>query len=232
MKNSITLLMLIFFIFSAKSQNLKILKDSIFIDSSYLIIEELKININNEKVTNKIYAITQSTYEILDKPFLGKPEERIKKKKDSINIRILENSLRELNTGFENYEIYFDRNNIINISIALQSYGSPWEAIQYYCFDLKNGERVGVDLFVKKQILLEKIRKKLNQKNINLSLKLNDLLNFKIITDKERNISGINFSIFDTKNLRNSGYEEHIINFKKNEIIKHISSKYRARFFE
>jgi hypothetical protein len=223
MTNKFIALVLIFFSISVNSQNLKILKDSVFVDSSFLVIEELKINSNIEEANNKIYAITQNTYEIFEKPFVGKPEERIKMKKDTISNRILKNTLRESNSGFEHYEIYYDKNNIINISIAIQSYGSPWEAIHYYCFELNNGKRVGINLFVNQQIILKKIGKKLKDQDINLSIKPNDLLNFKIITDKNKNISGIDFSIFDTKNYRNSGYEEFIVHFEWKEIEKYIS---------
>lgn len=60
-------------------------------------------------------------------------------------------------------------------------------------------------------------------------VKANDLLNFKIITDKNKNISGIDFSIFDTKNYRNSGYEEFIIHFEWKEIENYISPIFKKR---
>jgi hypothetical protein len=232
MTNKLITLVLVFFSISVNSQNLKILKDSVFVDSNFLVIEELKINSNIEKANNKIYAITQSTYEIFEKPYIGKPEERIKMKKDTISNRILKNTLRESNSGFEHYEIYYDKNNIINISIAIQSYGSPWEAIQYYCFELNNGKRIGINLFVNQQILLKKIRKRLKDQDKNLSIKPNDLLNFKIITDKNKTISGIDFSIFDTENYRNSGYEEFIVHFEWKEIENYISPIFKKRFLK
>lgn len=227
-KNNIALIF-VFFSILVNSQNLKILKDSVFVDSGFLVIEELKINSNIEKANNKIYSITQSTYEIFEKPFVGKPEQRIKMKKDTISNRILKKTLREANSGFEHYEIYYDQNNIINISIAIQSYGSPWEAIHYYCFDLNNGQRVGINLFVAQQSLLKKIEKKLKDEEIELAIKPNNLLNFKIITDKNKNISGIDFSIFDTQNYRNSGYEEFTVHFEWKEIEKYISPIFKKR---
>ncbi|WP_395074640.1 hypothetical protein [Flavobacterium sp.] len=228
MKNKLIILVFIFFSISSNSQNLKILKDSILVDSNYLILEELKINLNDEIVKTKIYTITQSTYDIFDKPFIGKPEKRIKIKKDTLTKRILENMLRESNSGFEHYEIYYDKNNIINLSIGVQSYGSPWEAKQYYCFDLNNGKRIGLNLFVNQQTLLKKIKSKLKEQDIKLSLKTNDLLNFKIITNK--GITGIDFSIFDTENYRNSGYEEYIVHFNLKDIKSHILPIYYQRF--
>lgn len=229
MKKKLKILLFVLFSVSATSQNLKILKDSVFVDSSFFVIEELKINLNNEKVKNKIYTVTQKTYEIFDKPFVGNPTIRIKMKKDTISDRILKNTLRESNSGFEHYEIYYDQNDIINISIAIQSYGSPWEAIQYYCFDLINGETIGINLFVNQHMLLKKIKNKIKEQDVNLSIKLNDLLNFKINTDRNKNSSGIDFSIFDTENYRNSGYEEFIVHFEWNEIEKFISPVFKKR---
>lgn len=229
MINKFISLVFVFFSISVNSQKLKILKDSVAIDSSFFVIEELKINSNNEKANNQIYAVTQSTYEIFEKPFIGKPEERIKMKKDTIFNRISNNTLRESNSGFEHYEIYYDKSNIINISISIQSYGSPWEAIQYYCFDLRNGKRVGTNLFIYQQNILKNIKEKLKDQDINLLVKSNDLLNFKIVTDRNKNVSGIDFSIFDTKNYRNSGYEEFIVHFEWNEIEKYISPIFKER---
>jgi len=220
-------LIIIFFSISVNSQNLKILKDSVFVDSSFFLIEELKIVSKNERINNKIYVVTQSTYDVFERPFIGEPEIRLMMKKDTICNRILKNSLRELNSGFEHYNIYYDKNNIINISIAIQTYGSPWKATQYYCFDLDNGNRIEKELFINQKKLLKTIKNKLKDQNIKLSITPNDLLNFKIITYK--NTSGIDFIIFDTENYRNSGYQEFIIHFEWKEIEKYIAPSYKNR---
>lgn len=70
-----------------------------------------------------------------------KLSERIKK--ETLTKGILGNRLRESNSGFEHYEIYYDKNKIINLSIA----------IQYYSFDLNNGKRIGLNLFINHQTL-------------------------------------------------------------------------------
>lgn len=229
MVNKFIAVVLIFFSISLHSQNIKILKDSVLVYSGFLIIEELKINPDVEKINNKVYAITQNTYEIFDKSFVGKPEDRIRMKKDTLSKRILNNTLRESNSGFEHYEIYYDKNKIVSLSIGIQSYGSPWEAIQYYCFDLNNGKRVGIDLFVDKPGLLGKIRKKLKDQDINLPFKPNDLLNFKIIIEKGKSVPGFYFSVFDTKNYRNSGYEEFSVHFEWKEIERYIVPVFKKR---
>lgn len=226
----IILLMIIFLSVSGNGQSLKILKDSIFIENSYFELQELKITSKNKEANNKIYKIIQNTYPIFDKPFFGSPEQRIKVKKDTISKYVLENSLQESNVGFEDYKIYYDENNIINISIGIQSYGSPWEGIKYYCFDLNTGKRIGLDLFLNKEKLLKQIRSKLNNQGTKMLVKKSDLLNFRIIVDKNKHIDGIDFSIFDTGNYRNSGYEEFIVHFDWSEIKEYISSIYKKRF--
>lgn len=227
-----TVLLTILFSTFVNSQNLKILNDSILIDKSYFKLQELKITSKNKEANNKIYKIIQNTYPIFDKPFFGSPEQRIKVKKDIISKCVLENSLRESNVGFEDYKIYYNKNNFINISIGIQSYESPWEGIQYYCFDLNNGKRIGLDLFINQQVLLKKIKKKLNEQSKNLSVKKNDLLSFKIITDKGKHFSGLNFSIFDTENHTNSGYQEFIVHFDWKEIKEYISPTFKKRFLK
>jgi hypothetical protein len=227
-----TVLLTILFSAFANGQNLKILNDSIFIDNSYFKLQELKIISKNELIKSKIYKTIQSTYNIFDGLYFDTPEERIKIKKDTLSKRVLENRLRESNSGFEHYEIYYDKNSIINLSIGIQSYGSPWEGIEYYCFDLNTGKRIGLDLFINLEALFKKCKNKLKDQNINLSVKKTDLLNFKIITDKNKHISGIDFSIFDTENYRNSGYKEFIVHFDWSEIKEHISPMFKNRFLK
>ncbi|WP_269236273.1 hypothetical protein [Flavobacterium flavigenum] len=225
-----TILFTIFFPIFVNGQNFKILNDSILIDNSYLKLEELKIISKNEVIRTKIYKIIQSTYDIFDGLYFDTPEERIKIKKDTLSKRILENRLRESNSGFEHYEIYYDKNNIINLSISIQSYGSPWEGIKYYCFDLNTGKRIGLDLFLKQDKLLKEIRNILKNQGTKIYVKRNDLLNFKILVDKSKQVRGIDFSIFDTENHRNGGYEEFIVHFDRIEIKEYLSFIYKKRF--
>ncbi|MBZ4041172.1 hypothetical protein [Flavobacterium hibisci] len=226
----IILLIIIPISINGNSQSLKTLKDSVFIDNTYFTLQELKIISKNKETTNKIYKIIQNTYPIFDKPSVLIPEQRIKEKKDMISKYILENILRESNVGFEDYKIYYDKNNIINISIGIQSYGSPWEGIKYYCFDLNTGKRIGLDLFLKQDKLVKEIRNKLKNQGAKIYVKRNDLLNFKILIDKSKHVKGIDFSIFDTENHRNGGYEEFIVHFNGNEIKEYFSPLYKNRF--
>lgn len=213
----------------AIAQNIRVLKDSVLVDSTQLILEELKIYKGEPQTDKKIYKITQNAYNIFDRHYLSSPEHRLKEKKDSAVSRIAANTLRETNSGFEHYEIYFDRNRLANFSIAIQSYGSPWEAVQYYCFDLKSGERIGAKLFRRPDIVLKKCRAKLKSEEINIIIKQNDLSAFKIVTGINKKVTGIAFIFFDTKNYRNSGYEKYTVHFKWKEIRKYVSAAYMKR---
>lgn len=226
----IILLIIISISVYGNSQNLNIINDSILIDNSYFKLEELRIISKNQLINHRIYKTIQSTYNIFDGVYFDTPEERIKIKKDTLSRRIVENRLRESNSGFEHYEIYYDKNNIINLSISIQSYGSPWEGIKYYCFDLNTGKKIGLDLFLKQDKLLKEIRTKLKIQGTKIGVKRNDLLNFKILVDRSKYVKGIDFSIFDTENYRNGGYEEFIVHFDWTEIKEYLSSIYKKRF--
>lgn len=228
-KKIIAVSLILFIAMPAIAQDVRILKDSVVVDSVQFILEELKINTGAQQTDKKIYEITQNAYDIFDRPYLSSPEHRLKEKKDSAVSRIASNTLRETNSGFEHYELYYDRNKLTNFSIAIQSYGSPWEAVQYYCFDLKNGERIGAGLFTSPDLVLRKCRAKLKSKEINITIKQSDLSAFKIITGINKKIAGIEFIFFDTKNYRNSGYEKFTVHFDWEEIRKYVSPAYLKR---
>ena len=224
MKNKLFYFLFLLFTISSQSQNIIILKDSVLVDSKYFILEDLKINIQDEIIQNNIYKITQNSFNLFDLPFPILPEERVKMKKDTITKYVLEDQLKESNAGFEHFEIYFNRDNFLNMSISIQSYGSAWESIQYYCFDLTNGSNLGEKLFINQKKLLKKIKKNLKQQDLNIAKV--DLNNYKIISDENNFFTGIDFIFFDTENYKNGGYEEYITHFNLNEIKKFISPSY------
>ncbi|NRS90685.1 hypothetical protein HNQ02_003632 [Flavobacterium sp. 7E] len=226
MKNLLLFLFLTFYI-SSKSQSISVIKDSVLINSSYFLIEELKIDLKDEFIKNKIYNTTQSAFDIFNISHSKSPEQRIRMKKDTITSYLQQNHLREENVGFEHFEIYYyNKNNILNLSISIQSYGSAFESIQYFCFDLVNGNNIGKELFTNQKRLLEEVKVKLNLENQDLKISLNDLMNYKIISVQDNSIIGIDFILFDTENYRNGGYEEFVIHFSSNEIKKYISPNY------
>lgn len=217
------------------SQNLKILKDSIYIDNSYVELQELKINSKNEYAKNKIYRTIQSKYNIFDGLYFDTAEKRIKAKKDTISNRILKGTLRESNTVFEKYEIYYDINNIINISIGISSYGLAYTNEQCYNFDLNNGKEIDLSFFINKKELLRKCRFRLKNEEDekNITFKLSDLTNFKIIKDKKNNVKGIDFLVKDHKNYYHhaNGLYINKVHFDWIEISKYISPSYKKRLF-
>lgn len=227
-KKNVVLICLIFFILPVKSQTFSIIKDSVLINSTYFVLEDFKINSNNKNATNNIYKIIQKTYNIFDKSLICEPNIRLKIKKDSLSNYVLNNKLNETNFGFEHYEVYFNKNGILNLSINIQSYGSPFEFQTIYCFDLNTGKKIESNLFINLKVLLKKCKTKLKENNNSISIKNSDLSNFEITTDIDNNFTELNFIIFD-KQYRNSGYQKHIIHFKRKEIEKYISPVFKDR---
>ena len=60
----------------------------------------------------------------MDNSIFIDPEERIEQKNEIYEERNLQKSLLEENTGFEGYEIFYDKNSILNLSIGIQNYGA------------------------------------------------------------------------------------------------------------
>ncbi len=72
-------------------------------------------------------------------------------KKDTLKNFISTNSLRDNQYGFEKYKIYLNKNELLNVSVHIQSYGSPWEDTVYYFFDEMNDREIGENLFINKK---------------------------------------------------------------------------------
>ncbi|MDA6072611.1 hypothetical protein NJT12_23600 [Flavobacterium sp. AC] len=229
-KSSIVQFGVLFFLFiiPVKGQNTIILKDSVQIDKTFYVLEELKINTANTSNT-AIYKILQSTYDIFDKPYIALPEQRIKAKKDTLSAYIAENTLRESNYGFEHYEVYYDKNDLLNVSIGIQSYGSPWETVQYFCFDLKTGENTALKFFNNQAEVLKIINKKLKQQEVKMKARTEDLVNFKIVQDNHAKITGLEFSVSEVGEYRNSGYQQFPIFVSWREINKYIMAPLKKR---
>lgn len=211
-----------------KSQTVQVLKDSVLLESNYYVLEELKFKTVN-KHTAAIYGEIQGTFDIFNKPSFDKPEKRIKAKKDTLLELISNNELRQANYGFEHYEIFYDKNQLLNLSIELQSYGSPFEANRYFCFDLNTGKNVGQDFFINQTALLKCVKSRLKKQNEKIKPTLEALQNFKIVMDSKNAITGISFIITDTENYRNSGYEQFKVDFTWKEIQKYIATSFKKR---
>lgn len=225
MKNlAITILCLLFIclsVFAFGQKQLIILKDSICYNHNYYQLQELKLPAKDIKIYKKI----QNSYDIFGGLFFENPEKRLNAKKTTLKKLLSEDILKDTQYGFEKYNIFFNRNKILNISIEIQSYGSPWEDTQYFCFDIDNDVEIGNALYINQSKLLQLCNKKLKEESKSFVMK--DLSKYRIDTNGEGKIMGISFIFFDFSNRTNSGYPQYQISFSWNEIEKYISPKYK-----
>ncbi len=227
MINYLNILCIFLFSFTSYAQEVSILKDSVCTSKECFELQELKIGTKNIGIYKKI----QKSYDLFNGTFFDSAERRLNAKKDTLKNLISTNSLRDNQYGFENYKIYLNKNGLLNVSVYIQSYGSPWEDIVYYFFDEMNDTEVGENLFINKKMLLQVCRKKLKSDK-SISFPINNLNQYKINTNTSGNITGINFIFYDEKNRTNSGYPEYSISFTWKEIKRFIASQYKERLIK
>ncbi len=207
---------------SSYAQNVSVLKDSVCISQKCFELQELKIETKNTGIYTKI----QKSYDLFNGTFFDSPEKRLNAKKDTLKNLISTNSLRDYQFGFEKYKIFLNKGGLLNISVHIRSYGSPWEDTVYYFFDEMNDTEVGEKLFVNKKILLQICRKKIKENN-HIFFLIKDLNQYKIDANAVGEMTGINFIFHDEKNKTNSGYPEYSAYFTWKEIEKFIAPHYR-----
>lgn len=223
----LNILCIFLFSFTSYAQEVSILKDSVCISKECFELQELKIGTKNIGIYKKI----QKSYDLFNGTFFDSPEKRLNAKKDTLKNLISTNSLRDNQYGFENYKIYLNKNGLLNVSVHIQSYGSPWEDTVYYFFDEMNDTEVGEKLFINKKMLLQVCRKKLKSDK-SISFPINNLNQYKINANTSGNITGINFIFYDEKNRTNSGYPEYSISFTWKEIKRFIAPQYKERLIK
>lgn len=223
----LNILCIFLFSFTSYAQEVSILKDSVCISKECFELQELKIGTKNIGIYKKI----QKSYDLFNGTFFDSPEKRLNAKKDTLKNLISTNSLRDNQYEFENYKIYLNKNGLLNVSVHIQSYGSPWEDTVYYFFDEMNDTEVGEKLFINKKMLLQVCRKKLKSDK-SISFPINNLNQYKINANTSGNITGINFIFYDEKNRTNSGYPEYSISFTWKEIKRFIAPQYKERLIK
>lgn len=216
-------MLLLFFLFFNQiyGQKLVILSDSVFVDSSYFRINELKIDFKNGMVKD-IYKVFQTSSKVFDKPFVGLPEERLKAKIDTLKFYVSEKALETNKYSFENYEIYLEERDIVNFSINTTHYQSPWEDWDYFLIDLISGKKIESDLFINPNRVLKKCKSKIKREGFNCKISLRDLRSFKFNMNENNDVIGLDIIFFDYNHYRNSGYEMIIVPFELNELKKNI----------
>lgn len=220
-----------FFLFlnTLYGQDMKIIKENIKIENNNFELQELQFCKENKK----IYKDIQSVYNIFGGKFFATSTERLKAKRDLIDQSIKNNDLQESQIAFEKYDIFFNRNNIVNLSIGLQVYRSSWEETKYYCFDLKDNRSIGKSLFANSKKVVQLCNKRLKEEeNLDYIFTTDDLANYQLKINSSGRLSEIVFIFSDFNERENSGYPKYYISFNINEIKKYLSPKYSTRLFK
>ncbi len=220
------LLTLLLFVNLINGQKSEILTDSVFADNMYFKICELKIHSKSKHLLD-IYKIIQGSFDVGDKPLIGLPEERLKAKTDTLRYYFKTYELNQINYSFEDYEIFLEKNDIINFSINETSYHSPWEAWKFYLLDLATGKKIQSNLFINPNSVIRMCRAKLKKDGYNLRIGIKDLINFQSIV-KENKIIGLNI-IFLDPTYTNHGYDYINVHFDWKELEKFISPNFKNR---
>lgn len=229
MKVKINLILTFFLFFSQiNAQKLEVLTDSTYIDSlkEYSKIYELKIH-SKSKHLRDIYKIIQDSFEVANKPIIGLPEIRLNAKMDTLRYYFKNYNLNEIRYSYEHFDIFLEKNDIINFSINETSYRSPWEGWKFYLLDLTTGKRIQSNLFINPTVLLKKCRVKLKKDGYDWRISLKDLVNFQFVAE-ENKITGLDIIFFDPT-YTNHGYDYLNVHFSWKEIEKYITPAYKKR---
>ena len=211
----------------AYAQDATILKDSVLIGSDYYVLEELKLDVK-EADAMEIYKRIRGASGVMEGAISLSPDQRLGAKKDTLLALIADSTLREAAYGFEHYQVLYDKQGLLNVSVLIQSYGSAFESRQYYCFDLATGKEIGGELFIDRNRLLRVISKKLEQE-ADIKTRPEDLGKYGVVTGSSGAIEGIKFFAEDTGNYRSSGYPVYEVYFEIKEIAPYIAPAYRKR---
>lgn len=208
-------------------QQLIILKDSVQIGEQYYVLEEPKLANHYSSISMEIYQKIRNK-SIMGSYFSATPEQRLKAKKESLIALMVDSRLREAAYGFEHYELFYNQAGLLNLSVNIQSYGSPFESRQAYSFDLATGKVLGKALFIHHKGLLKMVSDKLKEQKKGFKLNLDALDQYEIVNHKGM-VEGIKFLITDTQNYRNSGYEVFEVDLTSKEIASYVSPVFKQR---
>ena len=173
-----TVALILCFLTQTRAQ-ITILKDSVQIGEQYYLLEEPELTSQYDQVAMSFYQKLRNKA-IVSSYFSAAPKQRLKAKKDTLKALVADGGLREAGYGFEHYELFYNQSGLLNLSVSIQSYGSPFESRQAYCFDLITGEMVGKALFVNHKVLLKMLGDKLKTQKKGLALNLETLDQYEI----------------------------------------------------
>jgi len=226
MKQLLFLLVLMVLLQPLQAQQLEILSDSVVVDSTYFRLDELKIKTTSLHL-KEVYKTIQTASEAFEKPYIGLPEERLQAKIDTLKARIKDNEV-EGRVGFEHYEIYLAKNNLINFAVNTTSYHSPFEDWEYFLFDLNTGKKIESNLFVNVKKVLSLCRHQLKAMDSKQKITEKDLTRFIWNTTDTGTITGLDI-IIPADEYRNSGYEQIPLHFDWTTIKNYLNPLYKKR---
>lgn len=226
-EKAVIVILLFLFFNQINAQKLEILNDSVLVDSSYFKICELKINSKSKHVFD-LYKIIQTPSKVFQTPYIGMQEERLKAKIDTLKYYLQNKELDGIGYSFEDYEIYFEKNNLVNFSIHETTYRSPWEGWRFFLMDLTSGKRIESNLFINPKNILKICKSKLKRDGFNWRITVKDLKNFQFIKSKNNTVIGLDIIFFDDT-YTNHGYEWTSVHFSWKEIGKYISPLIKNR---
>lgn len=232
----ITELLILLISFTSCAQKIEVVKDTVFLNESYpeyefvyekhFELEELNIPSQNKN----IYREIQEAYDIFNGRFFDNYKERLQTKKENLIEQLKDNTIREDGYAFESYTIYYNLNHLLNLSIGIQIYGSPWEDIRYYTFDMKKDESIGANLFKDHDQLLQLINKKIKETE-DTNFQADDLSSYQLVTDDNGRLTSVLFLIPNKEEQTNNGNTKYEVSVLSSEIKEFISDDYKKQLF-
>ena len=139
------------------SQPVKIIKDSVCIDGKCYELQELTIT------QPQIYRAIQEVYYVFDSNFTNYKDRLNYKKKLILDCNGIWECLREKDYVLEYYDINYQKNDILNVTLRTENFANTFIGIELFTFDLKEGKNLREEVFINKDKLLEIYRKKIEE---------------------------------------------------------------------
>lgn len=156
MKNFLVICIL-FSSLSLYSQSVKIIKDSVCIDGKYYELQELTIT------QPQIYRAIQEVYYVFDSNFTNYKDRLNYKKKLILDCNGIWECLREKDYVLEYYDINYQKNDILNVTLHTENFVNTFIGIYLFTFDLIEDKNLREDVFINKDKLLEIYREKIEE---------------------------------------------------------------------
>ena len=156
-KKYILVVYILFSSLSLYSQQVEIIKDSVCIDGVWRELQELTFT------HPQIYCAIQEDYNDFDTIFTDYKERLNYKKKLILDCNGIWECLREKDYVLEYYDINYQKNDILNVTLRTENFANTFIGIELFTFDLKEGKNLREEVFINKDKLLEIYREKIEE---------------------------------------------------------------------